>query len=891
MWSRWRQGIGRHPQRPLLWQGPDIDKVHGIWSCTKSFTSTVLGLLVDDGKCTADSLAKDYLPELADAYPDIKLRHFATMTSGYRAVGDEPRGGYRHGPSTTPFRPAETPLFSPPGSVYAYWDSAMNQFGHVLTRIAGEPMSDLFRRRIADPIGMNPDAWRWGDFGQVDGIVVNGGSGNSNNHVFVSAREMARLGHLFLNRGQWKGRQLISTDWVQSATKTQVPADLGEVHPDSGADGRGVYGFNWWTNGVKPNGRRKWPGAPAKTFAASGYNNNDMFMIPEWNMVIVRLGLDENERKITDEIYGNFLAKIGNAILDPVVEGERKVWHPVTVSFRGPSASEGDNGPNPFLDYRLQVTFSGPSGRTYNVPGFFAGDGHGGGVGDVWQVQFTPDEPGRWDFSASFRAGEEVAVSLETDAGDRAACDGQAGHFEIEPRDPDAKGFHKWGRLEYVGRHYLKFRDGPYWIRGGTDSPENLLAYRGFDNTRPSHTFADHVSDWRHGDPDWGNGEARGIIGALNYLALRHVNSIYFLTMNVGGDGGDVWPWVGSPERDGSPQNDNLHYDLSKLEQWKRVFDHAQQQGIFLHFVLNEAEAANKRELDEGELGTERRLYYRELIARFGDYLALEWNLCEEYNLQFNFGPERVRAFADYIQQLDPYDHPITVHSAGDPLEQLRFTFGDKRFSLTSVQLNQHPIHLVTESIREATAASGRPLPISLDEFTVDRGQDRSHIPVDDADGQRKEKLWPTYLSGGMIEFILEDLLQTDSFKTPQREALWNYVWYARRFMQQQLPFWEMAPADELITGAGTITLGTGRGQSIRLGARCLPSRERCMPSIFPSPIPVGHSICPIRAASFRYVGTTRVPANLSENRTGSTAGILCNLVLRRRMRTKTGSC
>ncbi len=236
--------------------------------------------------------------------------------------------------------------------------------------------------------------------------------------------------------------------------------------------------------------------------------------------------------------------------------------------------------------------------------------------------------------------------------------------------------------------------------------------------------------------------------------------------------------------------------------------------------MLNEAEAANKRELDAGELGTERRLYYRELIARFGHYLALEWNLCEEYNLQFNFGPERVRAFAGYIQQLDPYDHPITVHSAGDPLEKLRFTFGDKRFGLTSVQLNQHPIHLVTESIREATAASGRPLPISLDEFTVDRGQDRSHIPVDDADGQRKEKLWPTYLSGGMIEFILEDLLRTDSFKTPQREALWNYVWYARRFMQQHLPFWEMAPADELISNAGTIPLGTGRGQSIRLGAQ-----------------------------------------------------------------------
>ena len=60
--------------------------------------------------------------------------------------------------------------------------------------------------------------------------------------------------------------------------------------------------------------------------------------------------------------------------------------------------------------------------------------------------------------------------------------------------------------------------------------------------------------------------------------------------------------------------------------------------------MFNEAEAANKRELDEGELGPERKLYYREMIARFGHHLALEWNLCEEYNLGFNFGPERIRA-------------------------------------------------------------------------------------------------------------------------------------------------------------------------------------------------------------------------------------------------------
>ncbi len=300
----------------LVWHGDRIDARHGVWSMTKSFTSTVLGLLVDDGRCTLDTRACEYLPDMAAQYPDLTLRHFTTMTSGYRAVGDEPRGGYKHGPSPTSFTPGP-PLFAPPGSHYAYWDSAMNQFANVLTRIAGEPIEDLLRRRIAEPIGMDPAAWAWGHFGAADGLRVNGGSGNYNRHVSISAREVARFGLLFLNRGRWNDAQLLSASWVEQATAVQVPADLPLGHPESGIDGRGVYGFNLWINGLLAEGGRKWPGAPPGTYAASGSNNNDLFVIPEWNMVIARLGLDEKgDDKITDATYGAFLQGIGEALTE-----------------------------------------------------------------------------------------------------------------------------------------------------------------------------------------------------------------------------------------------------------------------------------------------------------------------------------------------------------------------------------------------------------------------------------------------------------------------------------------------------------------------------------------------------------------------------------------------
>ena len=277
----------------VIWKGDDVDHVHGVWSVTKSFTSTCLGLLVADGKCSLDTLAREHVPELTPGYPTLTLRHFATMTSGYRAAGDEPQGGYLHGPSRTPFTPGE-PLF-PPGERYAYWDSAMNLFALVLTNAAGEPLEDLFRRRVAEPIGMDPGKWDWGDFGAAEGrLVVNGGSGNHDKHVRISARELARFGHLMLNRGQWNGRRVLDPEWVAAATRVSVPADMPLGQPESGIDGRGVYGLNWWVNGARPAGARKWPAAPPGTFAAIGFNNNQCFVVPEWKMVVVRLGTDGN---------------------------------------------------------------------------------------------------------------------------------------------------------------------------------------------------------------------------------------------------------------------------------------------------------------------------------------------------------------------------------------------------------------------------------------------------------------------------------------------------------------------------------------------------------------------------------------------------------------------
>ena len=339
---------------------------------------------------------------------------------------------------------------------------------------------------------------------------------------------------------------------------------------------------------------------------------------------------------------------------DVVISGELKQWHKLTLTLDGPLVRESDDAPNPFTDYRMAVTFRHESGSPeYAVPGYFAADGDAANssadTGTKWRAHLSPDEVGRWTYRVSFVQGELAALDPSLAGTALAKYDGKTGSFEIGPTDKAGRDLRGEGRLQYVGKHHLRFAgSGRYFLKAGPDAPETLLAYADFDGTRAGkarkarpgeaiptkvlHRYEPHLQDWRSGDPTWKDGKGQGLIGALNYLAGKGCNSFSFLPYNAGGDGDNVWPFV--------ERNDKLHYDCSKLDQWQIVFDHAQKLGLYLHFKLQETEIDDNRaghgkdakdrkvetSLDGGDLGVERKLYCRELIARFGHELALNWN-------------------------------------------------------------------------------------------------------------------------------------------------------------------------------------------------------------------------------------------------------------------------
>lgn len=306
----------------LLWQGPAAENVHEICSCTKTFTSTVLGLLAGDGKLSVEDCASSYLPKLDDEYSEysrIRLRHLATMTSGYDGVMGDGWQFYRTDPNrhlehvqsyTTP----GPPMFQA-GTSFKYHDPAVHLLGCILTKVARRPLEDIVKHRVADAIGMKH--FSWSDYGYRDGIRFNnpaGTPGENQGGVRSNALDLARYGLLYLRQGNWDGVQILDPAFVARATSNQVPAELKTPHFDL----TGRYGFFWWTNGIRADGTRPWPSAPPRTFAAHGAGRNFIFVVPEWRMVLVRLSPEPPSNAAagttSEAVWDQFFARLIPAI-------------------------------------------------------------------------------------------------------------------------------------------------------------------------------------------------------------------------------------------------------------------------------------------------------------------------------------------------------------------------------------------------------------------------------------------------------------------------------------------------------------------------------------------------------------------------------------------------
>lgn len=502
------------------------------------------------------------------------------------------------------------------------------------------------------------------------------------------------------------------------------------------------------------------------------------------------------------------------------IEGAPYQWQPITITFTGPELSEYGN-PNPFSDYRLMVQIENRD-TIFQIPGYFAADGNAGASGahsgDQWKVHFTPNQPGLWRFKASFQTAPGLAIKPDSIIGQSIAFDGAAGRIEIAPADTAGSVFSTAGRIHVnPDNQYFQFAgSGNYFIKAGADSPENFLAYHEFDSTyrhnnearageaAPSaelHQYRPHLEDWKDGDPVWHQDKGKGIIGAINYLAKEQMNAIYFLVMNINGDGKDVWPYLSHTDRD--------RFDCSKLDQWNIVFQHMQDKGILLHLVTQETE--NEKLLDNGDTGNERKLFYRELVARFGHHNGLVWNLGEE-NGPASFTPDgqtndQQKAMASYLKAVDPYNHPVFLHTHSWKAQKdtiLDGLLGFQDIDGLSFQVDQKShVHEEILRWRQKSKAAGHPWSITMDEI----GMWHTGVVPDKIyprhDTMRQQVLWGSLMAGAAgVEWYFganyaHNDLNCEDWRS--RKYMWHQTRYAINFFQQYLDVEEMNPSDHLI--------------------------------------------------------------------------------------------
>ena len=474
------------------------------------------------------------------------------------------------------------------------------------------------------------------------------------------------------------------------------------------------------------------------------------------------------------------------------------------LCLTGPTVGE-QSAPNPFYHYRLNVEVDGPEGA-YVVPGYFAADGDaaetGARAGDQWCARLTAFAPGDYTYAARLERGDSIAIRPD---GTRGELVGEVVTGEFRVSEDAGEGW-----LRYDPSGYPRFSESRRaFLKTGTNSPENFLAAVDFDGTYSydtgkafAKTYRAHVADWRPGDPTWRGGKGKGIVGAVNYLADVGVNGVYALTNNIGGDARDVWMYVSHDTLD--------RLDVSKLAQWERVLGYMNARGIAVQFVTQEAE--NETLLDGGETGPLRRLYYRELLARFGHLPMLTFNLGEENGrTPWNEDPfqsdDQRRQMVEWFEAHDPRRHPVVIHTLPDPAVQpgvLNPLLGREDLDGLSMQIHdQREIHDVVAYWRRRSDSTGHRWQLAVDEIGPWQTGSLSDAADPAHDTLRKGVLWGALTAGAYgVEWYYgwhtdQHDLNAEDFRT--REGLYTQARVARELLEG-LPLARMSPLDEAVS-------------------------------------------------------------------------------------------
>lgn len=275
----WQSGriVGSHWWAPFTADDPQL-----VYSISKSFTGTAVGLAVDDGLLDIDAPVLSFFSEHAPATPSANLlsmtvRHLLTMATGHR-MDTLPDILSSDGDWVEAF--LSLPVEEAPGSQFVYNTGASYMLAAIVETVTGQPMADYLSERLFRPLGFAPTAWDRCPNGRCTG-----GWG-----LVVRLEDMVKLGILYLQKGLWAGERILSEQWTTQATAFQqrTGANAGTVDWQQG------YGFQFWR-------------ATHNAYRADGAFGQFCIVLPELDAVVAIHSEVANMQTVSDAVWAQVL--------------------------------------------------------------------------------------------------------------------------------------------------------------------------------------------------------------------------------------------------------------------------------------------------------------------------------------------------------------------------------------------------------------------------------------------------------------------------------------------------------------------------------------------------------------------------------------------------------
>jgi len=274
----------------------DRNTRHDTHSATKSIVSALVGAAIDRGWIRSpQDVVFDYLPEYYELWKNqgrekITVEHCLMMASGLRWNEWETQVTASDNDLMIFIRSSDPigyllskPVTTEPGTRFYYNGGTVNLLGVMIAYASDQSVQSFSSRYLFKPLGISNCNWQ---VLQPSGITFCSGD------IYITPRDMAKLGQLFLNEGQWNGIQIISKEWVEQSTQYHINPMV------SWADG---YGYLWWLRNLRVNNKT------VTSFKAIGWGGQEIFVLKDLAMVVVFTGANYTSNVPCDEIMQQYI--------------------------------------------------------------------------------------------------------------------------------------------------------------------------------------------------------------------------------------------------------------------------------------------------------------------------------------------------------------------------------------------------------------------------------------------------------------------------------------------------------------------------------------------------------------------------------------------------------